>query len=421
LEEMENKYNSQRKIERETLKDNLSKTGIKLERFKRDKLQAQKSPANLEKLKILMEEIEADIMQMKEKQKLIYEDLMMEEKSLSIEIESCNKKFDNWSNKTLPIPQSAIKKKNEEGKDERLPEEVILFEKFVQVTNGHQGGWDDIDHQLFVKLQKQYKKPSQFMEKALESIPTHTENEIKQHVEWYQQYTVLNEKKREAIRKWKKNKTNRKDDMLSNSDTTLGEREEMEKKKKRDEMFERERQERILQLQKWKAMKTEEEEMKRNNEEILKDERENLKIQKLMEEKRRLETKIQIQEYKLKRREEEDIMQQIREDEERQKRKQVSTLEKERIRERNERIMDQKKTKQLSAQVAEEEKEERLRKLKGRVNIHVERDPNRLLEPTEGWKRRQNDTENNRTKADHMIGTRGLPHRAVPSWRQGIP
>ena len=51
---------------------------------------------------------------------------------------------------------------------------------------------------------------------------------------------------------------NRKDDMLSNADTTLGEREEMEKKKKRDELFERERQERIQKLQKWKVSLCEE-------------------------------------------------------------------------------------------------------------------------------------------------------------------
>ena len=25
------------------------------------------------------------------------------------------------------------------------------------MTNGHQGGWDDIDHQMFIKLHKQYK------------------------------------------------------------------------------------------------------------------------------------------------------------------------------------------------------------------------------------------------------------------------
>ena len=53
---------------------------------------------------------------------------MMEEKSLNTEIDNYNKKFDNWTNKTLPIPQHVTKKKNEEEKDEKLPEEVILFE-----------------------------------------------------------------------------------------------------------------------------------------------------------------------------------------------------------------------------------------------------------------------------------------------------
>ena len=45
-----------------------------------------------------------------------------------------------------------------------------------------------------------------FREKALENIPTHSREEIEAHTEWYQQYTVLREKKRQAIRRWKTSK-----------------------------------------------------------------------------------------------------------------------------------------------------------------------------------------------------------------------
>ena len=38
----------------------------------------------------------------------------------------------------------------------------FTFQKFLQVTNGHQGGWDDIDHKMFVKLHKQ-KKETKFI------------------------------------------------------------------------------------------------------------------------------------------------------------------------------------------------------------------------------------------------------------------
>ena len=44
------------------------------------------------------------------------------------------------------------------------------------------------------------------MEKAIDNIPTHTIEQIESHCEWYEQYIVLREKKRQAIRHWKSNK-----------------------------------------------------------------------------------------------------------------------------------------------------------------------------------------------------------------------
>jgi len=59
-----------------------------------------------------------------------YEDLMMEEGSVSAELDSYSKKFENWSNlkHTTTHQPSARKLSNANIEEEKLPEEVTLFE-----------------------------------------------------------------------------------------------------------------------------------------------------------------------------------------------------------------------------------------------------------------------------------------------------
>ena len=42
-----------------------------------------------------------------------------------------------------------------------------------------------------------------FLTHVLPAIPTRTEEEIRDHEEWYQEYLFLNETKKDAIKKWK--------------------------------------------------------------------------------------------------------------------------------------------------------------------------------------------------------------------------
>ena len=45
-----------------------------------------------------------------------------------------------------------------------------------------------------------------FLNHVLPAIPTRTEEEIREHEEWYQEYLFLNETKKDAIKKWKEKK-----------------------------------------------------------------------------------------------------------------------------------------------------------------------------------------------------------------------
>lgn len=80
-----------------------------------------------------------------------------------------------------------------------LPEEVVEFEKFLQQAGGRQGGWDDYDHQNFVKVRNKHKGKPAFMGEVLEHLPGRTQDEVQQHEKWYQKFLALEERKKEVI------------------------------------------------------------------------------------------------------------------------------------------------------------------------------------------------------------------------------
>lgn len=81
-----------------------------------------------------------------------------------------------------------------------LPEAVAEFERFLQQTGGRQGGWDDYDHQNFVKTRNKHKAKPAFMREVLEHLPGRTQGEVQQHERWYQKFLALEERKKEVIR-----------------------------------------------------------------------------------------------------------------------------------------------------------------------------------------------------------------------------
>ena len=57
--------------------------------------------------------------------------------------------------------------------------------------------------------------------------------------------------------------------------------------------------------------------------------------------------------------------------------------------------------------------------------MRVERDPERLLRPTSGWREREKEREREEGEGRRRgtgggVGVRELPRRAVPAWRQGL-
>lgn len=79
-----------------------------------------------------------------------------------------------------------------------LPIEVLELEKFLQQTGGRYGGWDEYDHQVFLKLWTKHKGKPSYMEEAQDYFPEKKKDDIQKHEKWYQEFLILETRKKEV-------------------------------------------------------------------------------------------------------------------------------------------------------------------------------------------------------------------------------
>ncbi|XP_062574355.1 coiled-coil domain-containing protein 112-like [Saccostrea cucullata] len=421
LEEMDSKMTAEIKSEQVKVKQQLEKISHMVKRFHKELKDVKPTPEFVEKLKVTMEEIEGTINSFKENQRKHYEELIRDERVTSQEIQALERKFDAWSqlseksnNKNKPSP-APLASARDITKD--LPPQVAAFEKFLEETGGIRGGWDEYDHGTFLKFRNRYKGKTIFIKHALVAIPTKTEEEITDHEEWYQTYLSMNEKKKESIRKWRERKEGEKEDVLSKVETELAEEQEKEKQKQErlKEQLEEEKRQRFSQLNAWKVQKeleraqAEEKKLRVALEKAKKEE-------ERKKEKAELKQKVEI--HKKEREEEERFLEEQKrawEQEDKERQKQISAREIHRFRDRDQKKMQEKLAKEKEKENEKIEKQKRLDRLREQVDVEVDRDPNRLLKPTAGWTSRLKDK--GPTGSGPVIN---MPHRAIPSWRQGM-
>ncbi|XP_076443342.1 coiled-coil domain-containing protein 112-like [Babylonia areolata] len=421
LEEMNTKLTEERKEEQERMKLNLSKTGHLVKRFQRELTNIKPSPEFVERLKLIMEEIEGAINSFKEEQKQKYEELLRGERTLGQDLQALERKFETWTqtanDSAIVTHRSASTQRplstaRDVTKD--LPPEVAAFEKFLQQTGGHRGGWDEYDHGTFLRFRSRYKGRIVFLDHLKGAIPTKTEEEIREHETWYQEYLFLNEQKKDGIKIWRERREEEKEDLLTKAQTAEEEEEEEAERKRRIQTkIDEEKRERFSQLNSWKVQKELEKAMK--EEKKLREELS--KAKKLEEEKKRqTEIRAQVEEFRRQKEEEDQFIQQqmeLRKRQEAEHRRQESAREIVRFRTRDLQKVHEKLSKEMEKENQLKEKEKQLERLKNKVQVNVDRDPTRLLQPTAGWKSRLKDTSSSGGgQVLHM------PHRAVPNWRK---
>lgn len=415
LEELDLKGTNDRKTEKHKLKQQLGKIRSNVNKFQRDLRDVKPSPEFVEKLKEIMEEVENSMMSFKEQQRKVYDELLHEERAYLQEVSAMEKKFESWSQLPAPATAAADVKKAAGAVTVSLPPAVAAFERFLAQTGGHQGGWDDYDHQLFLKLKSKHKNHSTFMRVAGSGIPGRSVDDVRQHDEWYSEYLILKESKKKAIQEWKQGKEVEKNELLVDDDVDELEEEEERKKRKKEEQIEKEREARLKHLNEWKVQK---ELDKAKMEEARLRQELNKAKEKEKEEKKRMEIKAQVEEYARQRAEEQAILREARQDRQEHEKAahKITAEEAAKIQERSKKMLEEKQAKIKMKEVKKMEKEKRLQKLKSQVEVNVSRDPSRLYKLTAGWEQRKKEGP----------GTSGgrptlqMPHRAVPSWRQGL-
>ncbi|NXT24712.1 CC112 protein, partial [Syrrhaptes paradoxus] len=208
LEELECGMAVSRKTERAKILQQLSKIQNHVKRLQQQLKNVKPTPEFVDKLKEMMEEIENAINAFKEEQRQIYEQLLKEEKTVINELSLFERKVDLWTlgskttEKVLKLPSARVSV--DKTLENHLPEEVVEFERFLQRTGGQQGGWDDYDHQIFLKVWTKHKGRLSYMDEVLEHLCGRTKEDIEQHDKWYQEFLILHKRKKESIKKWKK-------------------------------------------------------------------------------------------------------------------------------------------------------------------------------------------------------------------------
>ncbi|XP_074425884.1 coiled-coil domain-containing protein 112 [Larus michahellis] len=387
LEELERTMTVSRKTEKAKVLQQLSKIQNNVKRLQRQLNDVKPTPEFVDKLKEMMEEVENAINAFKEEQRQIYEQLLKEEKTAINELSVFERKVELWAlgsstmEKALKLPSARISV--DKTLENHLPEEVVEFERFLQRTGGRQGGWDDYDHQNFLKVWTKHRGRLSYMDEALEYLCGRTKEDIEQHCKWYQEFLILNERKKESIKQWKEKQQQEKEGNLKEKEKAekmLNEewlqREEAQKQKAEEE---RKKQQSVIEA--WKKQKAIAFAMEQASQLKLEEEKEKKQGKECQ---RQLHMKLLLESYTLQKKEKnelEKLENKKREEAEKEERKRIAAEEITKFQGRDLHKLELRILQKQAKELKKGEKEKRLAKLREKVEIRVTSDRRR----TKGW------------------------------------
>ncbi|XP_071436743.1 coiled-coil domain-containing protein 112 [Pithys albifrons albifrons] len=399
LEDLEHSMTVSRKTEKAEILQQLSKIQNNVKRLQQKLKDVKPTPEFVDKLKAMMEEIENAINAFKEEQRQIYEQLLKEEKATINELSLFERKMELWvlgsltTEKVLKLPSTTVTV--DKTLENHLPKEVVEFERFLQQTGGRQGGWDDYDHQNFLKVRSKYKGKLSYMDEALQYLSGRTKEDIEQHDKWYQEFLILHERKKESIKKWKEKQQEEKERNLKEkekSEKMLKEkwqhREEAQKQK-----AEEERKRKQAAVEAWKKQKAiafameEASHVKLENREKRQGKEHQLKV--LLLERNTLQKKIK-EEF-------EKLEHEKREEAEKDKRKKISAERISRFQERDLHRLELRGLQKEAKEIEKQEIEKRLAKLREKPCLGLQSEPG----PTAGRRTSQPFPEAGTALASH--------------------
>lgn len=422
FEDADQSYTEARKAELMRLHQQVNKVKTMVYKFKRELIEIKPTPEFVERLKVIMEDIEENISQLKEQHRIKYDELLREEKTLNQEILALEKRFDSFvvtdTVVTGAVSTGVLKAPLKSARDVNkcLPPQVAAFNTFLQQTGGLCGGWDEYDHGTFLKVRSKHKGKGTFLREVIPLLPTKDKDQVYEHERWFQEYLRMVELKKEVIQRWKEEKEVEKDEKLVEMEKNVQKESKLAKEREQQTLIkiEAEKKEQYQRLEAWKEEKDKQikfDESRKNREEK----------KKVAEEaawrRKQEELRAQVSAYKeqLADKRESELARQIAlQAEKDEERRRVQAQRSEQIKDRSQQHLEARKAKLVAKNRSELEKQQRLERFKKQTRIQVESDPSRLLKPTEVWKERQKADDTGQGRVYQM------PHRAVPNWRQNI-
>ncbi|KAL2092835.1 hypothetical protein ACEWY4_012633 [Coilia grayii] len=273
----------------EKLKNNLNNDRIRVEQqlvklrhgvrgFQEQLTDVKPSNELVEKLQEIMTEVETSFNTFKLDQHQSFEDLLKEERVCWQELSAFEKKMELWSytDKSDSMPHTAQSGRVHAtivSHSDCGPPEVKALDTFLQQT-GVYGSWDQYDHQSFLQIWTKHAGRPSYLREAVAYLPARSQEEVLQHEEWYMKLQDLQERRKLAIQRWRREKEREKEERLQQREELLDVqlRQREEKAQKQHQRTEEEKREATARLEEWRShrqLREEQERERRVKEEVL--------------------------------------------------------------------------------------------------------------------------------------------------------
>ncbi|TRY64785.1 hypothetical protein DNTS_004395 [Danionella cerebrum] len=387
-------------------------------RFQEQLMDLRPSPDAFEKLKETMISIESSIGAFKDMQHQRFEQLLRDECLLQQEISICDQQLELWS-----LPQAAVcpvTQTHSLSQMHTFPKEVRALQSFLQASGGRCGGWEEQEHQRFLRIYRKCTGKAWNLSDLQQNLPGRSQEELKEHWLWTDTLNRLQQGQREAIKKWRTLRVQQQQAELNQQqqfeNQELQERQGcLERLQLESELRRKEEKEA---LQAWRNQRNQEQQEKRQMHIrlITQQHRRNRE-----EQRRREEQKLKHQEQVTRKKIKEEEEKRRVEEEQRKEREERRRLAEEnipRFQDRDRTLLNQKRQQQQNREQQQLEQQQRLQRIKSKVEVQVSRDSSRILKRTAVWQERMKLIGPSDTSG--AIPLSQTYRRAVPSWRRDL-
>lgn len=302
-----------------------------------------------------------------------------------------------------------------------LKDLINKIENKILEVGGPTQGWENKDHQEFLKLRTQHKNKINtldFLSDFENALPYLTRGDLKLHINLFIKFDRFNNIKKIFLDRYKSIK-DQQDDQKKKIILEKVDKEEKQTKQKMKEVF-KSNEDKKRQVEEWKKQKERENLEKQNakfQQEVLSKEKDKQKFNEIIE-----KNKVLLEEY-YKNKEIERLEKDLQETTSAQNRKQISDIDLERINERNQNLEERRKlvVKSKSTKVFKESenyKKYQMKRIEKLAKVESKLDYKTTAVTQK--QRLKHDYQNNKDASTMANNVLGRMCRAVPDWRKPL-